>query len=294
MVLQFSGAWRFQPPTDGMFLNSTIPDEAIEDVFALIAQVAQQGDRQRVLEHFKANFCEATGATHVRSSNASWAETDLRDYMRRAAENAPLFIEALYDACETLSRYEPSCYVPDVPMINGLLSKHGVGYEIRPPDLLLRDHSTQPVSVPERPQTMAERAAAILQASLGRSEQLLSEGRGREAVQEILWLLETVATAFRGLETTTGSIEGKYFNRITRDLKRLNRGSTQDRILEWMTALHGYLSSPTGGGIRHGLDLAAGISISPNEARLFCNLVRSYLSFLITEHERFVRSGGAT
>jgi hypothetical protein len=28
-----------------------------------------------------------------------------------------------------------------------------------------------------------------------------------------------------------------------------------NQVLGWMTALHGYLSSPTGGGVRHGLDL---------------------------------------
>ena len=50
--------------------------------------------------------------------------------------------------------------------------------------------------------------------------------------------------------------------------------------------LHGYLSSPAGGGIRHGANLKASIAIQPNEARLFCNLIRSYISFLMAEHER--------
>ena len=57
-------------------------------------------------------------------------------------------------------------------------------------------------------------------------------------------------------------------------------------MLTWVTTLHGYLSSPTGGGIRHGANLKAGIEIQPNEARLFCNLIRSYISFLMAEHER--------
>jgi hypothetical protein len=59
-----------------------------------------------------------------------------------------------------------------------------------------------------------------------------------------------------------------------------------DQVLEWMMKLHGYLSSPTGGGIRHGTDLAAGIATKPEEARLFCNLIRSYISFLLSEYQR--------
>jgi hypothetical protein len=62
-----------------------------------------------------------------------------------------------------------------------------------------------------------------------------------------------------------------------------------DQVLDWVMKLHGYLSSPTGGGIRHGTQLKAGIELQPNEARLFCNLIRSYISYLMTEHERLSR-----
>ena len=145
------------------------------------------------------------------------------------------------------------------------------------------------VPVAEVPPPLAERAAELLQASLSRSEELLSERRSREAVQESLWLLETVATAFRGLDMGVDKVEGKYFNQIVKDLRKAKAGTTLDRVMEWMTALHGYLSSPSGGGVRHGLDLDRGVPISDNEARLFCNLIRSYLSFLLIEHEHLAR-----
>ncbi len=97
-------------------------------------------------------------------------------------------------------------------------------------------------------------------------------------------------TAFRGIETTTGGvIRGKYFNRIIDDLRRVARGSTLNRILEWMTNLHGFLSSPTGGGVRHGIDLNAAVQIGPAESRLFCNLIRSYTGYLLAEHERLTK-----
>jgi hypothetical protein len=38
------------------------------------------------------------------------------------------------------------------------------------------------------------------------------------------------------------------------------------------------MSGDSGG--RHGLDLQEGVQITANEARLFCNLTRSYAGFL--------------
>jgi hypothetical protein len=270
MALRFSGAWRFHPPPNGTFINSAIPTEVTNEFSVLIGRTATQGDRQAVLEHFKGYFCTAVGTTHVWSSNAGWAETDLSNYMYDAANNAPLFIEAMVDACRTVQTLGDHFYAPDDAMLNQILANHRVGYEIRGDELVMRETAGTVVIVPDPPPTMAENAAGILRQSLGRADQLLAEGRDREAVQEILWLLETVSTAFRGIDTTTGTVEGNYFNRIVRDLRRLNRGTTLDRILSWIENLHGFLSSPTGGGVRHGVDLNEGVALSRHEARLFC------------------------
>jgi hypothetical protein len=105
----------------------------------------------------------------------------------------------------------------------------------------------------------------------------------------MLWLLESVVNGFKGLDMGTDTIQGKYFNRIVKDLRRSQPATTLDRVLDWTTALHGYLSSPTGGGIRHGIDLKAGIAIDVEEARLFCNLIRSYLGFLLAQHAQLSR-----
>jgi hypothetical protein len=288
--LKFKGEWRFTPPGDGKFRNQQIPSGAVEACLDLIMKVATQGKRQEALEHFKGYFCEASGATHVWSSSVSWSETDLRNYAVQAAANAPLFIEAFYDACRTFAGDDPDLYAPDATKINALLGEYEVGYEIRPPRLVLRETEAPLVPVAERPSTLAEKAVEVLQTSLRRSEALLGEGRGREAVQESLWLVESVATAFQGVETASGTVEGRYFNQIVKDLRKRSPGTTLDRVLEWLTALHGFLSSPTGGGVRHGLDLRKGVSIGSNEARLCCNLIRSYLSFLLCEHERMVNA----
>lgn len=107
-------------------------------------------------------------------------------------------------------------------------------------------------------------------------------------MQEVLWLLETISTAFRNPEIFDGTIQGRYFNKIIGELRQRGRGH-QEQILQWMMTLHGYLSSPTGGGVRHGIDLKEGLALHIDEARLYCNLIRSYLNFLIAEHERLTR-----
>lgn len=286
MPLKFPGSWRFKPPADGRYRNQSIPDEMVRECIDLIMKVTTQGGRQDVLEHFKGYFCFAAGASHVWSSNADWAESDLWTYAREAAANAPLFIEAFRDASASFVKDDTDLWAPDVELINELLARHGVGYVAKPPRLEPREDAAPVVAVAAAPPTLAETAAETLQASLARSEQLLAEGRGREAVQESLWLLETVTTAFRGVETATGTIEGKYFNQIVRELRDQNPDGSLRRVLDWVSSLHGYLSSPTGGGVRHGIDLKDGVAIDDNEARLFCNLIRSYLSFLLVEHRR--------
>jgi hypothetical protein len=285
MGLRFPGIWRFTPPPDGSYINCEIPDTAIREFIDIIDKVSGQGQRWHILEHFKSFF-----GTSSRSSSESWAESDLRSAMEHAAKNAPLFIEAFVNACDSLKTSGEGWFAPDATFINPVLAKHHIGYEIRPPDLVARDLGSTPIPVAVATPTIAETAKDVIETSLIRSEELLSEGRPREAVQEILWLLETVATAFRGLETESGKVEGKYFNHIVRDLRSKHPDSTLERVLDWVTMMHGYLSSPKGGGVRHGIDLNGGIALDLNEARLFCNLTRSYISFLIMEHESVCRS----
>lgn len=278
-MLKFNSAWRFDTP-------GSIPNEVVRDFSDLIGRIATQGsNRQAILEHYKSCFANSYGAASGWSSSESWAESDLDSAMRNASDNAPLFIEAFYDGCDTLHAQHPEFALPELARINRILAEHNGGYEIRPPDLVpLRE--VVPIAVPERVQSIDEQAADIIQRSLATSETLLAQGHARPAVQEILWLLETVSTAFKGMETDTGTVQGKYFNKIAEELKKHHKGKMLEQILGWIGALHGYLSSPTGGGIRHGTDLREGIAVQPLEARLICNLIRSYITYLMMEHER--------
>lgn len=286
MVLKFNNNWRFAPPEDGRFINKAMPHAAVVEFVAAAMKVATQDGRQAIIEHFKSYTAAAAGETHLKSSSEQWATSDLERNFLAAADNAPVFIESFHDACVSLQRQNYALWVPDENFINVLLRKHNIGYEVREPDLLALENETPAVPIPKAPLSLEQNSLDVYQTSLVRAEQLLGEGLPREAIQELLWLLETISTAFRGIETESGTVAGKYFNQIVRDLRAKSAGTTLDRVLDWVTVLHGYLSSPSGGGVRHGLDLKSGVQVTPNEGRLYCNLIRSYIGYLLGEHER--------
>ncbi|MGH6673058.1 MAG: hypothetical protein ACRECV_13935 [Xanthobacteraceae bacterium] len=278
-MLNFDSQWRFTSP-------GPITKGVADDFIVLIRRVAgQHTNRQHVIEHYKTYFADAAGRPSYTSTNLSWAESDLSDYMSEAADNALMFIEAFYDAGNSIQKKHPDFVVPDVPSINHILTKHGAGYELQPPDLISRNPKAV-IPVQDHPHSLDEEAHEVIQRSLKQAGENLALGRGRQAVQEIIWLLETVSTAFQGLPIGDTTVQGKYFNKIADDLRRHHKGKTIEQAINWMTTLHGYLSSPTGGGVRHGATLKKEMVMLPHEARLFCNLIRSYLSFMLDEHER--------
>ena len=277
-MLKFQSDWHFTSP-------GSLSIEVINEFDDLVHKVANQGQQWGMLEHVKVYFARAAGSTASTSSSESWAASDLHNYMMQAAENAPLFIAAFYDACVAAQEDDPEISIPDVSVINRLLAKHSVRYELRPPHLLSPDPQ-QTIPVQEQTPSLDEQAQETIRQSLRQADLLLAEGRPRQAVQEVLWLLETVSTAFQGYPTDSGTVQGKYFNKIVKDLRFGNRGKTIEQVLSWVTTLHGYLSSPSGGGVRHGTHLASAVTLDEAEARLYCNLTRSYIAFLLAEHAR--------
>ena len=274
-MLEFEDSWRFESPGE-------IPEEACGEFFRFAKTAARHADEQEILEEFKWYFAESAGLPCGRSSDAGWAETDLRSLMGKAAKSAPLFIEAFHDACNEVRQL--GAPVPDVSVLNRVLRKHGTGFEIRSSRIV---RSTDgPATVRVSAPSVSEQANVLIQRSLEESQRLLSAGKHRQAVQEVLWLMETVSTAFKGVDTPAGSVEGKYFVRIAKDLRRLHEGNTLGEVLRWVGELYGYLSSPGGGGIRHGTDIANPGELDEHEARLYCDLIQSYTQFLLATHER--------
>lgn len=277
-VLNFDPSWRFRSP--GKIARGVIDEFAV-----LIKRVAgQYGQRQPIIEHYKRYFADAAGRPAHQSSSLSWAESDLDDYMREAGDNAPMFIEAFFDAGQAIKNQNPDLVVPDTAMINYVLGTHEAGYELNPPQLIARN-APSPVAMEILPPSLDAQALDKIQQSTKQAEEYLTAGKNRAAVQEILWLLETVSTAFQGIPVGDGTIQGKYFNKIADELRTHRKGQVAEQAIGWMKTLHGYLSSPTGGGVRHGARLSAESELSAHEARLFCNLIRSYLHFLLDEYD---------
>jgi hypothetical protein len=272
-MLHFDSAWRFESP-------GSLNPQVCQNFLEIIGKMAL--GKQKVFEHFKTYFASVTGSVVSPSSNANWAQTDLQYALDKAAENAPMCIDAFYSACQDF-KDGPA---PDYELINRVLAKNNESYRIELPNLVHLE-SGQPVTIPEVPKSLAQQAQDLIHASFAESQRLLAEGRYRPAVQEILWLLETVSTAFQGLSTNENeSIRGKYFNTIVDELRKQNQGTALDQIIGWLKTLHGYLSAPAGGGIRHGMHLKEGVATSEGEAKLYCNLITSYISFLLSEYQR--------
>jgi hypothetical protein len=203
--------------------------------------------------------------------------------MGHAAGNAALFVEALHDGMCDIERLHPQVGLPPWQYVNRVLAPSG--YAIEPPNLIVGVVSTA-VVVPENVPSLDAQANELIQRSLFQSEDLLSNGRYHQAVQEILWLLETISTAFEGSTHGESTVQGKYFNHVIGELKNFNRGRMLAQAATWMQNLHGYLSSPSGGGVRHGTVLNDAYDLSEGEALLVCDLTRSYISYLLNEHQR--------
>lgn len=275
-MLKFSGEWRYDSP-------GAVPSGVDDEFRLLIEKICVQGPRKLILEHFKRHFASAAGVEHHDSSDVGWASTDLERVMSEAAENAPLFIEAFYDACEALESRYPEMTMPGVERINRILSDHETGYYIDPPNLITNSAQVL-TSVPYQPTMLDTEFYAKIEDALRAADSALGMGNYRQAIQDMLWALESTSTLFRDEQIQNQKISGDYFNKIIQSLKRHAQGH-QKHILEWMMSLHGYLSSPRGGGIRHGVDLREGLDLEINEARLICDLLRSYLTYLISEYE---------
>ncbi|PKP72127.1 MAG: hypothetical protein CVT83_01480 [Alphaproteobacteria bacterium HGW-Alphaproteobacteria-5] len=272
MTLTMPTAWRYGSP-------GAMPPAAVNAFNSLVHSIASQSESSwSIFELFKAKF----NGGQSWSSSESWAISDLHGAMMSAGNNAPVFISAFWDGCAQIQTAHPEIGLPDEDIVNQILYEHEVPFEVRPPALLAR-HPQTPIVVQAPQKSLGQRAHELIHNSLDQADRLLLEQRPRQAVQEILWLLETVSTAFQGQESGSGTVEGKYFNEIIRALRKNNNGSALAEALGWMTKMHGFLSSPGGGGVRHGTQLAADVSPSLREAHLYCNLTRSYISYLLAE-----------
>ena len=152
-MLQFEGKWRYDSP-------GPAEREVIWAFRELIDKICGQGWRKGILEHFKSHFASAAGTSYHSSSDEGWASTDLDSLMNEASENAPIFIEAFYNACEELERSNPEMEMPGVGRINRILTDTGAGFQIDPPKLIAM-RTDVPVAIPEDARSVQNEAELL-------------------------------------------------------------------------------------------------------------------------------------
>jgi hypothetical protein len=283
MNLNFDIAWELSPPPDGTYINCKIPADAVGQFYELLRKSAHRtNDPEEAYYLIRAEFSEAVGHPVYRSSSMYFAPDDARAAMERASSNAPVFVAAYYGACKRIKKQFGTKAVPSVAVINRMLELHRIGYVVVPPNLVLRD---QVQVIPVRPSCVLEQAQAKFQETIERSRKLLEEGNGDEAVTQIWWLLESITLSFSGTTLNGQPVAGSYFNEVAKSLKR-NAGdaAVMGAVSRWLEALQSYLSGPGEAGIRHGRHLHME-GLKRHEAELFCNLTRSYISYLLAEYE---------
>ena len=126
MPLRVSSDLRFPngPPT-------AIGDSAVDEFLTLARKIANGS--QFELETFKEYFCRAVGYPYYRSSDASWAETDLERDATTAAKDGHAFLGAFFDACVELKRR--GIAVPDELHMNNILVQCNEPFQIKDGEL---------------------------------------------------------------------------------------------------------------------------------------------------------------
>lgn len=280
MMLNFNGDWRYEPP-------SQLPEAAVSAVHGLLLRVSPGGSAQPIYECLKRHFALAAQRQVWSSSNVSFARQDLLTEMQAAAENEPLFLEALHDGLVALQARWPDLVLPPWTILNQTLQRFGAAFIVEPPNLLpLKEGLT--IAGEPKALSLDAQAREAIKASWREAEALLATGKPRQAVQESMWLLETAVTALRGLPLAETTVQGRYFNRIADEFRARAEGRVMTQVLDWIRPMHGFLSSPSGGGVRHGADVNALKPVLETEARLYCNLARSYVTYFLEEYDRLV------
>lgn len=154
MPLRMPAELRFAPADSAEALDG----DAMADLLAMAKKIQSPRGYKSVLETFKSHFGRSTGAGTSRSSSVDWAESDLWQIARDAANDAPGFIAAFFNACEQLEA--GGATVPDDAHINSVLAKYGCRYQIRDGELVTSVLHVPPPTAPLSPDDAVAKALA--------------------------------------------------------------------------------------------------------------------------------------
>jgi hypothetical protein len=174
---------------------------AVTEFVSLARKITTKGEKQYIIEKFKENFARASGNSYSKSSNLSWAESDLDDYATLAAVDTPAFVSAFCDTCEFLSRYD--IHTPSHEHVNGVLEKHGIPFRIIDNTLSATSNHITPPAPTASPESIVERALADAKALIGQTNASSAVDRAHTALHGYLLSICAETNLVLGEDTTS-------------------------------------------------------------------------------------------
>lgn len=160
--------------------------DAVKELLSLAARSSSNTvGRRNILECFKEYFARASGDRYTISSSLSWAESDFEDYAERAAADAPGFIAAFCDACETLERMD--VVAPRHENVNNILERHNIPFRVINNEITaMEDCLSPPVCSIKEKESTVSRALADAKALVGHSDAASAIDRAHTALHAYL------------------------------------------------------------------------------------------------------------
>lgn len=167
-----------------MGASTPMGGSAINEFLKLARRIKPNGNSQYIIEKFKENFAKASGRSYSKSSNLSWAESDLEQYASEAGLDAPSFILAFCDTCENLELY--GIHTPTHLNINVILESNQVPFRITNNVLCTDSNYLTPPAPTASAASIVERALSDAKALLGHTNASSAVDRAHTALHGYL------------------------------------------------------------------------------------------------------------
>ncbi len=217
-----------------MGASTPLERNVVDEFLSLARRITTKGDKQYIIEKFKENFSKVSSHPYSRSSNLSWAESDLEQRASEAAFDAPAFISAFCDTCEHLQRYE--IHTPSHANINSILERHNVPFRISDNTLFEESNYLTPPALTLSPTSIVERALSDAKALLGNTNASNAVDRAHTALHGYLLLL----CGQTGLQLPEDTTSSKAFKLLREHHPALTpdgpRASEVTRVLQSFSA----------------------------------------------------------
>lgn len=200
MPIELESSLRFAGPSARVPLG---PD-ALADLLALARKIRGDFSHKHVLETFKEHFCRASGHSYASSSSTDWAESDLWTAASAAAEHAPTFIAAFFDACEELE--SRGAAVPSHAIANAILAQYGCEFRVHDVKLVASVPMVEPPVAPLEPEAAVSKALADAAALVGQSGAASAIDRAHTALHGYLRQLCAEASIDTNADDTTARL----------------------------------------------------------------------------------------